>query len=115
MWIRVVWREKKNTYSDAVPATWVRDSTLFWPPKATQSQAKKMILNQVLPNYSTWHQYPILAIKLTSDKYEEVERSDLDTASESEPRAHRAATTAPIPWDSLDSEREIMPATVRKC
>ena len=114
MWIRVVWREKKNTYSDAVPATWVRDNTLFWPPKVSVAHAKRMILNQTLPDYSTWRQYEILAIKLTSDNYEEVARSDLDTASESEPRTHRAAATAPIPWDLLDNEPEIMPATVRK-
>ena len=64
MWSRATWTEKGNELEGVVPAKWVENDQLAWPPG---TDATKFLDNQVTP-LRTWRRFTIIKIKHSSGK-----------------------------------------------
>ena len=62
MWTRAVWIEKGEEQEGVVPATWVKNGQVYWPPGV---DATKALQEKRDPTHS-WRKFKLVKIKITS-------------------------------------------------
>ncbi|KAK3105745.1 hypothetical protein FSP39_004720 [Pinctada imbricata] len=80
MWIRAVWTEGDHEEEGVVPACWVKNKMLYWPPGVNAERAMK---EKKEPS-EKWKKFPVVKIKLQSDDRNECEDYDWTTTQEVE-------------------------------